>query len=480
MRRLGKKKYLLCLKGTNLIGVELHKGKPRKVIDTSLDALSVDSDVAGDAVLLLDNEDVQHQIISVPARGKLSLKQMMAHEVKTLMEHPSSEIVYDWRKIGSGAEEGIPRTLYLLAVYHRPEIIPLLEKVELLGLKLTKVVSSLDLLIEKGSCLPGKGGSGLMVFEAPFVHFLFFQNGAYGFQRSFELREEGFQKDFLLEIQRSFFYTKQKFKIPIERVGVLLAPQWLQGDMHAQLQETLGVPVDLLSPKLTDCAFPELKLLNIMISEASLLPSLLTLLPAEITREMNTRKAAWAVTFGEAVLLSLALLWTYNTHQSLKRDIHLYGMQASQMASVEARVESERDRIKRFKKLQEENALVKNHLSRTKFLRLYLETLPFLVPEQVHLESIHWGSSLSESPVKPTAHPSSLGRPAGANLMVIRGKVDARSADEKYARFFEFLDRLKSAPFVAMTEHQSEDLLTDGRFQLSVQVKEIQPHYAAH
>jgi len=477
MRLLGKKKYLLYLKGSKLIGVELQKGKPGKVIDTTLEALSVDSDLVGEAVLLLHSENVQHQIVSVPAKGKISLKHMMAHEVETLMEHPSSEIVYDWRKTGSGTEEGRPRILYLLAVYHRPEIIPLLEEVELLGLKLTKVVSSLDLLIAKGSALPGEGGSGLMVFEESFVHFLFFQNGVYGFQRSFELREEGFQKDFLLEIQRSFFYTKQKFKIPIERVSVLLAPQWLQGDMHAQLQETLGVPVDLLSPKLTDCVLPELDLLNVMMSEAHLLSSLLNLLPGEITREINTRKAAWAVTLGEAVLLSFALLWTYNTHDSLKRDTLFYSMQENQMRSVAARVESERDRIERFKELQEKNAVVKNHLSRKKFLRLYLETLPFLVPEQVHLESIHWGSGLSESPVKPTAHPSSLGQPVGANLIVIRGKVDAPSADEKYARFFEFLENLKNAPFIVTADYQSEDLLTDGVFQLSLQIKEIRPDH---
>jgi hypothetical protein len=58
--------------------------------------------------------------------------------------------------------------------------------------------------------------------------------------------------------------------------------------------------------------------------------------------------------------------------------------------------------------------------------------------------------------------------------------VDAPSADEKYERFFEFLDSLKQTPFVVMTDYQSNDLLTNGGFQLSLQVKEIQLDHGSH
>jgi len=377
MRWRGTKKYFLYLKGSNLIGVEWQKGNLRKVLDTSLDNLPFETELAGEATMLFDKESLQHQVMSVPSRGKLSLKKMAAHEVENLMGCSSSDLVYDWRIIGRGTEEGVPQTLFLLAAHHQPEISSLLHNLNRLGLKVSKIISSLDLLIEKGRTLQIKGGSGLMVFEEPLVHFLFFRDGTYGFQRSFELREEGFQKEFLLEIQRSFFYTKQKFKIPIERVSVLLAPEWLQGALANQLQETLGVPVDFLPPNLGDCEFPEIKLLNILITELNLLPSLLNLVPAEIIREMETRKFSWAITFTEIVLLSLALLWTYNTRDFLKEGRSFYTIREKQLKSVKTRLEGQHDKIERFKKLEEEARVVKDYLKQKNNLFLRTKSILF-------------------------------------------------------------------------------------------------------
>ena len=158
--------------------------------------------------------------------------------------------------IGTDEEEGIPQTDYLLSCHRRDELTTLVQQLTAEGLRVKRIVSTLDLLIERGRSLHAQEGSGLMVFEEPLVHFLFFRNGSYGFERTFELREEGFEKDFLLEIQRSFFYTKQKFKVPIERVGILMAPEWLRGDMAGELQESLEVPIEFLTPNRSDCTIP--------------------------------------------------------------------------------------------------------------------------------------------------------------------------------------------------------------------------------
>ena len=468
-----KKKYFLYLKDSNLIGVEWQNGNLRKVIDTTVDDLSFGSEVDGEAILLLNKESLQHQIISVPTKGKVSLKKIMAHEVESLMGCPPSELIFDWRVIGSSSEEGVPQTLYLLAAHRQSEIIPTIQNLRRLGFKLTKIISFLDLLIEKGKALQVKGGSGLMIFEEPLVHFLFFRDGVYGFQRSFELREEGFQKDFLLEIQRSFFYTKQKFKTPIEKVSVILSPEWLQNDLADQLQETLGVPIDFLSPHLKDCEFPEIKLLNILINEQNLISPLLNLMPPEIIREMETQKLAWAVTLTEVVLLCLVLLWTYNNKGFLKNDTHYYNIREKQLKLLETNLINKKEKIERLKKLEEETKLVKEYLKQKKYLHLYLKSLSFLVPEKIHLESISWGNN-SDQPIKATTPPSSLGQSENGNIITLIGKVDSPLPDEKYSLFFKFLGNLESSPFVEKVNYHSEDLLTQGLFQIDIYLKEIQ------
>jgi Tfp pilus assembly protein PilN len=339
--------------------------------------------------------------------------------------------------------------------------------------KVTNVISPLDLMIEKGRTLHAQGGSALMVFEEPVVHFLFFRDGVYGFQRSFELREEGFQRDFLLEIQRSFFYTKQKFKIPIDRVTVLLAPAWLQGDITAQLQETLGFPVDFLSPTLDECESPELQLLNVLTREAASVPSFLNVLPTELKRELKTRKLCWLGGIAALVMLGVAIGWTYETRDSLQKGWLLLSQREKELRGVEAQVETEREKIDRFNQLEEEAAAVKTRLNQKRSLHLYLQALPFVVPPQVHFEAVTWGERASEMTVQPSTEPSQLGHPAGLTHIRISGKVDAESSDERYARFSELVDNLKAAPFTDKVEYQSNALLQEGLFQLDLQVKEI-------
>jgi hypothetical protein len=480
MRWQRTKLRVLYLKGARLIGGEWRRGTLRKTVDTSVDELSLPSGFRGRALLLDGGEDLQHQVVSIPERGKSSLRKVMAHEIETLMNAAPADFVYDWRTIGRQVEEGTSQGAYLLAGHTRAVIAPLVERLAQAGVKVTNVISSLDLMIEKGRALHGKGGSALMVFEEPVVHFLFFRDGIYGFQRSFELREEGFQKDFLLEIQRSFFYTKQKFKIPIERVTVLLAPPWLQADIAAQLQETLGFPVDFLSPTLEECESPELQLLNVLIRETASVPSFLNLLPAELKRELKTRKLCWLVGSAALVMLGLALGWTGQTRDSLQESWAMLSVREKELKGVEARVESEREKIERFNQLEEEAAAVRARLDQKRSLHLYLEALPFVVPPQVHFESITWGKRTSEMTVQPSSDPSQLGQPAGATHIRISGKVDAVSSDDRYARFAELVENLKAAPFTEKVDYQSNELLRAGLFQLDLQVKEIRSGNGAH
>ena len=196
-------------------------------------------------------------------------------------------------------------------------------------------------------------------------------------------------------------------------------------------------------------------------------------MPPEIIREMETQKLAWAVTLTEVVLLCLVLLWTYNNKGFLKNDTHYYNIREKQLKLLETNLRNKEEKIERLKKLEEETKLVKEYLKQKKYLHLYLKSLSFLVPEKIHLESISWGNN-SDQPIKATTPPSSLGQSENGNIITLIGKVDSPLPDEKYSLFFKFLGNLESSPFVEKVNYHSEDLLTQGLFQIDIYLKEIQ------
>lgn len=476
MKTKRTKKYYLYLNDTRLLGVEWHSGTARKVIDSALDE-PLPKIAGGEAILLLNREKLQHHIVPLPSQGKFSIHKVMAHEAATLMDLPPTDIIYDWRTIGNEVIDEIPNTLYLLAGHEQDEIVPLLERLTEIGLKVRNVVTYLDILIEKGRALKIDGGSGLMVFEEPLVHFLFFRDGIYGFERTFELRKEGFEKDFLLEIQRSFFYAKQKFKIPVDNVSVLMPPPWLQGDLAQELQETLEVPVEYLGSPDAKHLFPEDPALTLMINEASLVPSLLNLLPTSLIRERETRRFSYAVSFTEVVLLVLLFLFARTTYQTYQEDLKILEERDRQLKIVETQMESERQKLDRFKRIKQETSIVERYLEHKKNVYLYFETLPYLIPRQIYLETLFWGSETNKRPVRAASHPATAGNAIGKNTIVLIGSIDDPSPEHRFSLFSRMLESLQSAPFVETITSYSDDLLVNGEFQIDVHVKQIKDDY---
>ncbi|HJX30896.1 MAG TPA: hypothetical protein VJ624_03480, partial [Thermodesulfobacteriota bacterium] len=228
---------------------------------------------------------------------------------------------------------------------------------------------------------------------------------------------------------------------------------------------------------LNDLDFPDIKLLNILVNDVTLLPSLLNLLPSEILREIGTRKFAWALSFTELVLLGLVLLWTYNNRESLERDLSLFRVQDKQRQTIQASLETQNEKIALLKRVNEETKTVKEYLKQKSNIHLPLESLPFLIPEKVCLESMLWGAGASNQPITPATTPSTLGLSGQDNLMILKGTIDAPLPEEKYFLFFRFFNNLRSSPFVEKADFQTEKLLPDGLFQINLYLKRIEPKH---
>ena len=128
MKKSRAKKYFLYLKDSRLIGIECRGESTRKVMDTTLDNPIPTEQVSGDAILLVNREELAHHIVSLPAQGKLSVSKTLVHELESLTEQPPELLTYDWRPIGTDEEDGIPQTNYLLSCHRCDELTALVQQ----------------------------------------------------------------------------------------------------------------------------------------------------------------------------------------------------------------------------------------------------------------------------------------------------------------------------------------------------------------
>ena len=133
-----------------------------------------------------------------------------------------------------------------------------------------------------------------------------------------------------------------------------------------------------------------------LVYDPGIVSNLNNLLPRELVRQEETRRLAWALGITESVLLCLALLWSYNAMEFQKNDAALYNVRSEHLQSLKDSVERHRTPIERRKQMINETKQVKTFLKEKTSLFAYLESLPYFVPDHIHLESITWGSASAE------------------------------------------------------------------------------------
>ena len=97
MKKSRAKKYFLYLKDSRLIGIECRGESVKKVMDTTVDKPIATVAVSGEAILLVNREELVHHIVSLPTNGKVSVPKTLVHELESLTEQPPKTFAYDWR-----------------------------------------------------------------------------------------------------------------------------------------------------------------------------------------------------------------------------------------------------------------------------------------------------------------------------------------------------------------------------------------------
>ncbi len=462
------KRHLLYLRGDRLLGVEWKGGRLKKTLDCPPHRIEPMDGLSGRAVLLLQDEALQHQVISVPSGVRGLSRSLLANEAEELTGAPVSDLSLGWRAMGTVDEDGSPKGHYLLAAHPRATLQGLLGRLRQLGLKVQKVASALDLLIEYAGRKEDGSARLLVVFEQDTVQVLFFHGRVYRFHRSLPGLHEGIQEDLVLEIQRSAYYAKQRYKIPVERVRVLLAPSWFTQEVASSLATALQIPVDILAPRAEESPFPEAGALNLALNDPSLLQPLLSIMPPEIMRSRSLRRLAAICTVTELLLLGLVLLSILNHLAFREADMRLLRTYTTGLQALEEEIKARAGELEEMNRFRQGVQDLREVISKRQHLHLHLEALAYLVPERIHLDAIHWSSpeaAAGRGPVRGRGQAANAGL---ADRIQITGGVEGKDAFERYALFFGWIERLKEEPLGTEIAYGAEELLQKGTFRMII------------
>lgn len=470
MKRAWPRDVVLYLREERLVGFRVRKGRVQKVVDCPLQDPRPLQRVAGPVSLVLHRASLEHRVVSVPARAKVGLRQVMAHEASDLKGLPAEELAFGWRMLGIEQEEGVPRQRYLLGVCPREEIRGIAEGLGKAGFQVTDVLSGLDLLVEYGRRVMGEKPGLLVVFDQELVHTIFFKGAAYGFHRVFRSGRELFDEELLLEFQRSSYYAKQRHKAAVEQIRVALAPPWFHEDMASSVGAALQVPCTVLPPPPSHEGFPELGLLNLLLQERNLSQQLFSVIPPEVRRHRHLKRIAALSTSVELLLLGVmvvALVILYGAVQSDKELVQGY---ARSLGLLERTLASRKGEIQELESLKQAVSSARQILSQKPELFVHLEAVSYLVPEQIRLESLKWTSEVASSP-RPQGRSDRGQAQPGAEQpgrLFLEGKVLADDPSSRYEIFSRWLEELRAEfPGSDLGLHTG-DLLDRGGFRLSL------------
>lgn len=470
MRKARGKKLILYLRQGRVIGARLRKGRITGILDSPLEDLRVDHRARGRAVLILQTDSLEHRVVSVPKRGRINLRQLMAREAVDLLG--VEEVALGWKVLGVGYEEGIEKEKILLLASSKGEISRINGTLENAGIEVVEILSALDLLVEFGRRAVGNLPAILVVFDGDLIHCLFFKEGVFGFHRVFPVSSEGITHELTLELQRSLYYAKQRFKSPVAHLKVALAPPWLQGEVLQALEEALQVPCTLIPSKEDGGDRGDLGILRLLAEDQGLVEALSPILAPEVMRSRHLRKVAFLSTSVELLLLGLMSVAIFLIRDSFVADRELLQRYLQSLQVLDGAVMAREADLKELEKLKKASNLVKEIMAQRPSLIPVMVEVARALPPEAHLESMKWVSPLDakgqKGPRTPQPQPGTAGGEPGR--LEVEGKTDTKDPWARYEVFGVFLEELRKRHDPKELKPRTEELLDRGKFSVSLPV----------
>ncbi len=441
-----------------------------QILGCPLEELKAHPQAKGRAVLILQTDALDHRVVSIPAGGRINLRQLMAREAADLLG--VEEVALGWRLLGLSQEEGVEKEKILLFACKREEISGINGLLEDAGIEVVEILSALDLLVEFGKRAVGNLPSLLVAFDGDLIHCLFFKDGIFGFHRVFPAFTEQVPHELTMELQRSIYYAKQRFKGPVSHLKVALAPPWFGEERLGAMSEALQVPCSLMQSKGSEGYAGDLGLLGLLAEDPDLLEPLSPILAPEVMRRRHMRKVALLSTSVELLLLGLVAIAIFLLRDSLMADRELLHRYVQSFHALEGAIAAKEADLKDLERLKKASNLVREIVAQRPSLVPAIIEVAQALPMGAHLESMKWTTPVE--PKGPKAQRPSQPQPGAVGgepgRLEVEGKVDLRDPSARYEIFGLFLEELRRHYDPKEVRAKTEELLDKGNFSVSLPV----------
>lgn len=406
----------------------------------------------GKGILLINDEKFQIKRLNLPKHQKINLYQTMLYETLELTQMKKKELIFKWRFLGNDEKE----SFYLLFVLPKLNIFSFWEKLKKQKFEIKDVFCTLDLLVKIGEKYSESEGDCFIFFNNNIVYFLAFKDKIFLFHRKVELKNVEVDvswQELVLELKRSLFYAKQKYKIIPEKLKILMPPSWFTPKLSETLAEELAiVKTEVIEFKKFSKDVP---FLDIFMSNLDIISSLISFLPPEVLQEKKLKKVSILSVFVLSIcflgiIQNLFYHWSNYQYQT-----NIYFDVSRQLNKLEQKIKKQGEKLNYLKCLQNQANEIKNFLEKRSFVQIYLTTIPYILPKEIHLEKLSF-------------IPEETGY-----VLILSGKVDTKEIPKRGIIFQSFLENIKKMPFLTNITLNTIKLFTEGEFHLTAYLKKI-------
>ncbi len=406
------------------------------------------------ATLMVEDDLIWYRLLSLPYSPHLDLKKLREHELRTSLEGVEAYVT-SGREVGRRPGREGEVLHYLLAAVPRAKVQEWFGALQRQGVFLERVISPLDLFIEKGREWAEGRSCCLLLIEGRSVIILLFAQGEFVFWRGFELatptEDPRVADELAMELRRSALYLQQEYKVRAEMARVVAPPAWLDASRAQEVGAKSGLRVEL--QPLPKRASPWLA---VMEASQDLIPKLLSLLPRDLKVAGLLRRRRAAVALISLLLSLLMISWAGLKALEYRNLKPLAGQSERILRMWEPLLEKKRERLAELEELKASTKGLFRFLEGRSHLRWPLEALGYLLPPAVFLEDLQWYG------------------PQGQRRLRLDARVEVEDFKERQELFEGLVKDLEAAPFVQELQADPSGLLGEGKFTLELKLKEIE------
>lgn len=401
------------------------------------------------AVLMMEDEGLWYKVLTLPPSPHLDLKRLTEHEARESLERPEDYVL---RGRVVGEREGA--AVYLIVALKRERIAEVMDALEAKGIHVSKVISPLDLFLERGKGWVEGRSCCLLLIDGQEVTILLYAKGEFVFWREFKLatpvEDPQVADELATELRRSALYLLQEYKVRAE-VGIVVSPpRWLTEEVAADVAAKSGLRVERVP--LAERSSPWLALME---EARDLIPRLPSLIPMDVRVASFLGRRRVAVTLLALLLSVFSLSWAGLKALEYRALEGVLEQSRRVIEMWQPILEKRRERLEELQRLKASREGLFRMLKERSAVRFPLEALGYLVPRGAFLKKVVWR------------------RDQGGEQMELEIEVEHEDLERRYTLYQRLIDDLRGAPFVEEVRPEPSKLLTEGVFSLTVVLKEI-------